>query len=355
MDRVAENLEALVPALVFLCAGVPLAALLDRLGLFESIAVVIGRRWEQIPVVVLWVLAAVTTAVLNLDTTVVLLTPLYARLARRSGSDVLAIVAIPLLLASFASSFLPVSNLTTLIAVDRLDLSVGDVIGHLALPSLAACTTGWMCYRRRHPTHIATHIATSVDGEPDRRAIVIGGTVVAGLLVGFVVGPSVGVDPWMLALAADAVLVAVTRTVPWRTIPLVTALGVAALGASVTLVVPGDLLSNPLGADSAAAVAVLTVLAALVANAVNNLPAVLVALDGVDHATWGTWAWLTGINIGAALLPLGALANLLWWRIARNEGVELSLGRYARTTLPIALPALGAAAATLAVLRALAG
>ncbi len=47
----------------------------------------------------LWLLAAATTVVLNLDTTVVLLTPLYLRLARRVGVDPLPLAAIPLLLA----------------------------------------------------------------------------------------------------------------------------------------------------------------------------------------------------------------------------------------------------------------
>ena len=346
MDRVAENLAAMVPALLFLCAGVPLAALLDRLGLFDALAVEIERRRERIPVLALWVLAAATTAVLNLDTTVVLLTPLYARLARRGGCDPFAVTAIPLLLASLASSFLPVSNLTTLIAVERLDLTVLDVVGHLALPSLAACTVAWLCYRRRHPTTISS----GDPGEPDRRALLVGGAVVGGLLVGFVLGPSWGVDPWVVALVADAVLVAVLRWVPWREVPLITAIGVAALGAVVTVAVPADLLRGPLHTDSPAAVAGLTALAAIAANAVNNLPALLIALDGVDQATWGMWAWLLGINVGAALLPLGALANILWWRIARSEGIAFSLRTYARITFPVVIPALVAAAVVLAAM-----
>src|SRR5690349_6012006 len=126
----------MVPALLFLCAGVPLAALLDRLGFFDAIASAIEQRWDDVPVLALWILAAATTGVLNLDTTVVLLTPLYIRLARRGGADPLAVAAVPLVLASLASSFLPVSNLTTLIAVERVDLSVGDVVAHLGLPSL---------------------------------------------------------------------------------------------------------------------------------------------------------------------------------------------------------------------------
>ena len=75
MTRVADQWSSLWPALAFLLAGVPLAALLDRLGFFAAAA-------------------AVTTAVLNLDTTVVLLTPLYLRLARRAEVDPIPLVVI---------------------------------------------------------------------------------------------------------------------------------------------------------------------------------------------------------------------------------------------------------------------
>ena len=131
MAELRDNLSSLWPALAFLLAGVPLAALLERLGFFDAVAAALARGGERdTPVAALWVLAALTTVVLNLDTTIVLLTPLYLQLARRSRVDPLPIVAIPLLLASLASSVLPISNLTTLIVVARLDVGVGEVIGH---------------------------------------------------------------------------------------------------------------------------------------------------------------------------------------------------------------------------------
>ena len=94
---------------------------------------------------------------------------------------------------------------------------------------------------------------------------------------------------------------------------------------------------------------------AAVANVVNNLPAVLVAFDTGGPMTWSHWAWLGGVNTGAALLPLGALANILWWRIVRDEGLALSWRRYARLTVPIVLPALVAGALVLAAERAVIG
>jgi arsenical pump membrane protein len=352
MSRIGDQWSSLWPALAFLLAGVPLAALLDRLGFFEATAALMaGRPGRDTPVFGLWVLAALTTVVLNLDTTAVLLTPLYLRLARQADADPVPLVAIPLLLASFASSVLPVSNLTTLIVTDRLHVSVGDVLSHLAVPSLVAVTVGWLAYRRRFPTRLASGPGV----EPDRHALTVGGAVVGVLLVGFAVGPSFGVEPWVIAALADLVLIAVVRRVPWRAVPLLTAAAVAALAALVAVVVPSDALSAALGHSSPIALIGLTVGGAGVANVVNNLPGLLLALDGVHRMSWGMWAWLLGVNTGAVLLPVGALANLLWLRIMRTEGLRIGMRRYVGITIPIALPAFAAAIVTLAAERALFG
>ncbi len=347
MSRVADQLSSLWPALAFLLAGVPLAALLDRLGFFEAVATLAARRGHDMPVSGLWVLAALTTVVLNLDTTVVLLTPLYLRLAQRARTDPVPVVAIPLLLASLASSVLPVSNLTTLIVTDRLHIGVGAVVADLALPSLAASTAGWFAYRRRFPTRLETGVLSS----PDRHALTVGGVVVGGLLAGFIVGPSFGIEPWTVAAGADVVLIGVVRIVPWRAVPLITAAGVAVLAALAAVVVRSDVLTTPLGHGDPLALTGIAAAAACTANIVNNLPALLLALDGVHRMSWGMWAWLLGVNTGAVLLPVGALANLLWLRIMRAEGLRIGLRRYATMTVPVALPAFAAALITLGIER----
>ncbi|MET0908968.1 MAG: SLC13 family permease [Ilumatobacteraceae bacterium] len=351
MTEALDQVSAMVPALLFLCVGVPLASLLDRLGYFEAVASSMQQRAGAIRVGALWALACATTAVLNLDTTVVLLTPLYIRLAKRSGIDPFPLALIPLFTASFASSFLPVSNLTTLIAVERLDLSVSDVVTYLALPSLVACVVGWSMFRRTAPTTVPAAASRRVD----RRALTIGSLVVAGLLAGFVFGGLLDIEPWMVALVADVVLVVVTRSLPWRDVPIVTALAVAGVALLAALIIPSSATEGLTTIDAPLAVAATVGVAAVAANIVNNLPATLLGLEGVDQATWGFWGWLLGVNVGAALLPIGALANLLWWRIARAEGVEVGLGRYVRATVPIVMAALVASAACLGVLAALGG
>jgi len=343
-------MATLWPALAFLLAGVPLAALLDRLGFFRAAADVLAGRPGPVPVGALWLLGAVTTVVLNLDTTVVLLTPLYLELARRSGVDPVPLALVPLLLASLSSSVLPVSNLTTLLAAEHFGLGVAEVATHLALPGLVATGAGWLAYRRRHPTVLEAEPS----GPPDRRALGVGGLVVAGLLVGFVVGPQAGVAPWMTAMVADVVLMAVTRFVPWRHVPLTTAAGVAAV-ASILAMVPTLPVGRLPGAGTVAGVGATVVAGAVAANAVNNLPGLLLVLDAEPRISWPVWSWLLGVTTGAALLPIGALANLLWLRILRAEGLDPGWRRYIALTLPVAGPALLAAALTLAGQRAVFG
>jgi arsenical pump membrane protein len=351
VTAVGDQLRTMAPALAFLLAGVPLAALLERLGFFDAVVSSIAARVGSVSVLILWVLAAVTTVVLNLDTTVVLLTPLYLRLARRAGADPVAVALVPLLLASLASSVLPVSNLTTLIAAQQFHLGVAQVARHLALPSLAASTAGWLVYRRRHPTTLACPPGPP----PDRRALRIGGAVVAGVLVGFTVGGALGVPAWSVALVADAILVAVTRWLPWRTLPVTTAAGVAVVAAAVALVIPSGWLVGLLSHDRPLALVGIVGLAGAAANLVNNLPALLVALDGAHQMTWGMWAWLLGVNTAAVLLPLGALANLLWRRVLADDEVAVSWADYVRLTVPVAVPAVVAAAAVLALEHLVAG
>lgn len=345
MDQAGDALATVAPALAFLLVGVPLAALLDDLGFFDAVAGLLEHRYPDLPVLALWLLAAATTAVLNLDTTIVLLTPLYVRLARRSGVDPVPLALIPLLLAAFASSVLPVSNLTTLIATEQLDLGVADVVRHLALPSAAAVTIGWLAFRRRHPTRLAARPSDGADDVDivDRRPLRLGGPLVAAILIGVTVGPSFGVAPWMVVLVADLVLVIGVRRFPWRTLPVGTAIGVGAVAALVGALVAPDLLDPLRSASGPLATAGVTLAATATANVINNIPATLVMVDGATSPTDGVWAWLLGVNVGAVLLPLGALANLLWLRIVREEELDVAVRGYIRAVVPIALPALAAA------------
>jgi arsenical pump membrane protein len=352
-------LDPLAAPIGFLLTAVPLAILLDRLSFFSSLAEVLARRGRGAGA--LWVTGALVTTVLNLDAGVVLLTPLYVGYARTTGRDPFALGAQPVLLACLASSALPVSNLTNLIAQSETGATTVDFLSHLALPSLAACVVGWLCYRRVFP-----HDSLAV-GSPDgagggaatrtaldtRRALTTGGIVVVLVLVGFTVGHSFGVEPWMVALGADVVLVARQRALPWKDVPAGTALVAASLGVLAAAAVVHLPVHRVVGGGSVADLARTAGVTALGANVVNNLPALLVTVPVMGgHHPPALWAILVGVNMGPVLLVTGSLASLLWLDSLGRLGVEARARDFTRIGLRIGLPAAAAGLGVLLALRA---
>ncbi|MDQ2753940.1 MAG: SLC13 family permease [Actinomycetota bacterium] len=334
--------------IAFLLAAVPLAVLLDRLGFFTALAGRLsgaGRGPGG-----LWVLAALVTTVLNLDASVVLLTPLYVRIAHRRQWDPLTLAFQPVLLACLASSALPVSNLTNLIGSAATGAGTVDFVTHLALPSLAATSVGWVCYRRVCRAGLVGSLTVGapptvdLSAEAERRALLVGGMVVIVVLAGFTAGRSAGLQPWMVALAADAFLIGILRRVPLRQIPVGTALVAASLGVLAAAAAGHLPVRQLLAGHDIASLARTTGVTALAANVVNNLPALLITLPTLGHRISPTlWAVLLGVNMGPVLLITGSLASLLWLDALGRLGVKVRAWDFTRVGALVGLPAAAAA------------
>jgi arsenical pump membrane protein len=174
---------------------VPLAILLDRIGVFAALAAMVDSGEHLVSA--LWLLATGVTIVFNLDASVVLLTPLYIRIAQRHGYPPEMLAFQPALLACLASNPLPVSNLTNLVVAEHFGLSVADFSRHLLLPTIAACNVGWLCFRRVFASDGGD--VTSFDEPVDRRALRRGLPIVAFVLVGFTLGSALGIPEWIVA------------------------------------------------------------------------------------------------------------------------------------------------------------
>jgi arsenical pump membrane protein len=173
------------------------------------------------------------TVLLNLDAAVVLLTPLYLRIADRHGEDPLALASVPALMASLASTVLPVSNLTNLIVVGQLDIGTADFLVHAAPAAAAAVAVGWFFDGRAFVEPAGAHPAP----EPvDERALRIGTPVVVWLLVRFAFGERLGAPAWSVAAVAVAALMILTRRLPWRAVPVEPALPALVVALAVRLV-----------------------------------------------------------------------------------------------------------------------
>lgn len=357
LDHAAAEARLLGPVIGFLAAVLVLAQLCDDDGLFHACGAWMARTAAGRPRRLLgqvFVLASVITAVLSLDATIVLLTPVVfataARLGARSRPHVYACTH----LSNTASLLLPVSNLTNLLAFAASGLSFTRFAALMALPWLVAITAEYVVFRRFFATDLDAGATAPPAARPPDVPLFALVTVVC-TLAGFVAASSVGVNPaW--AAAAGAGVLAVRALARRRTTPAdILRAGsvpflafVLALGIVVRAVVDNGL-DTALGrlipdGTGLAALLGIAVLAAVLANVINNLPAVLVLLPlTAPSGSGAVLAVLLGVNIGPNLTYAGSLATLLWRRIVHAHHAEVELKEFTRLGLYAVPASLGAA------------
>ena len=349
--------QQLGPVIGFLAAILVLAQLCDEDGVFRACGGWMARIGAASPVRLLTAVfgvAAVTTAVLSLDATVVLLTPVVfataTRLQVRARPHVYACTH----LANSASLLLPVSNLTNLLAFAASGLSFGRFAELMALPWLLIVGLEYVVSRRFFASDLYAGPAPSGQPGATERTEQDGGTpglpvftlvVVALTLAGFAGASAAGVNPAWAAFAGAAVLAGrglarrqVTPVSLVKAADLPFLLFVLALGIVVKAVTVNGLghALAPLlpGGTSLPALLATAALAAVLANVCNNLPAVLVLLPLAAPAGAGAvLAVLLGVNIGPNLTYTGSLATLLWRRVLQKHGSAPDLGEFTRLGL----------------------
>ncbi|MEV5438371.1 SLC13 family permease [Streptomyces sp. NPDC052682] len=352
LEHAREEAERLGPVVGFLAAVLVLAHFCDVEGLFTACGAWTARWAAGRPVRLLtavFALASVITAVLSLDATVVLLTPVVLATATRMGVSAKPHLYACAHLSNTASLLLPVSNLTNLLAFEASGLSFTRFAALMTLPWLVAIGAEYLVFRRFFDPDLTAPVQQAEAGEAP--AVPLFALVTVGCtLAGFVVASAVGVTPAWAALAGALVLAgrallrrrATPLTVVRAAAPAFCAF-VLALGIVVRAVVDNGLAGAlhrvlPDGAGLPALLGV-AALAAVLANLINNLPAVLVLLPLTAGAGPGAvLAVLLGVNIGPNLTYAGSLATLLWRRIAQQGGHRAGLGEFTRLGL-LAVPA----------------
>jgi arsenical pump membrane protein len=357
-EHARAEVQLLGPVVGFLAAVLVLAKLCDDEGLFRACGAWMARGAAGRPrrlLAQVFLVASLVTAVLSLDATVVLLTPVVLVTAGRLRTGPRAHLHACAHLSNTASLLLPVSNLTNLLAFAACGLSFSRFGALMLLPWLLAIGVEYAVHRR--------FFATELDAPP--RSADTGGTpeadpplplfallTVVATLGGFVLASALGVNPAWAALAGATVLSArallrreTTTTAIVRSAGIPFLAFVLALGIVVRAVVDNGLGSAlgrvvPTGTSLPALLAI-AALAAVLANVINNLPAVLVLIPLLAPSGAGALlAVLLGVNIGPNLSYAGSLATLLWRRILRDQQVEVKLGEFTRLGLLTVPPAL---------------
>ena len=333
-------------ALLFLLALLLLSALLERSGFFDwsSIQAVRlargdGRRLYRN----VFVLGALITASLSLDTTAVILTPVVLAFVARLKLPARPYIFACAFVANVASLPLPVSNLTNLLFTGAFGLPFGGFALRMLLPQGAALLTNYAlfrwCFRGDLPEKF------SGDDLPDPQAVVpdVGyfraAVAVLGLvLVGYFAAPFAHLPPYAVGFAGCLALAVwgvrarqvdgtLLREVSWPVFPFVVGLFVV-IGGEENLGLTGPMAGWLLRLDThpLAGMAAMAGGAGLASNVVNNIPAALLARSVLQqshaHAPL-VYAALLGTNIGPNLTLSGSLATLLVLTSARKKGEDI--------------------------------
>nr|WP_051161074.1 SLC13 family permease [Nocardia transvalensis] len=360
----AANMRRVGPLLLFLGSVIVLAELARQAKVFDVIAyrlAIVGRGHYPALFVLCVAFASATTMLLNLDTTAVLLTPVLLALAVPARIPALPLAMTTLWLANTASLLLPVSNLTNLLAAERVGLSGTEFAATMWLPQLVAVVVTmlwlWMWFWRRGQRGVDRYLPPEpirID-DPRRRVLLYltGGACLLFIAAIPIVGDLIGIAALAAALLAVGAFAILDRSalrpslIPWQLLIFVVGL---------FLVVPtlgrfglSPLMHALIGADSGAAGTFRAAAAgAGLSNVANNLPAYTageaVVPEGNRTQLLGL---LIGTNLGSVVTPWASLATLLCLEFCRTHGVRVPIGRFVAAGCVLAVTATAGAVGAL--------
>ncbi len=303
-------------------------------GLFEAVGDRIAgtRLGSRGLLVALLGLVAVVTAVLNLDTAVVFLTPVLVLAARRRGLDERPFLYGSVFMANAASILLPASNLTNLLVLRRNPVGGARFAASMAPSWLAACAL----------TVVFLVVAYPFDkAEPDNGAAPplrfgVGAAATIAATVAVLALPEAALPVLVVGLCATA-LRRLRPRLDVRVLALLFGLTVV-LG---TLARDWDMPSRVLGSSGRLPTAAIAAASSVV---VNNLPA---AVLFSAHAPPHPRALLLGLDLGPNLAVTGSLSAVLWLQAARTVKADTSIATYSRLGLVLVPVTLAGALAAL--------
>ncbi|MFD2078846.1 Na+/H+ antiporter NhaD [Actinopolymorpha cephalotaxi] len=347
---------------VFLLLGMMIiVGVLRQTGIFEFLAIWAAKRARGRPyrvLVLLCLLTAVASALLDNVTTVLLIAPVTLLVCQRIGVRPEPFLVAEVLASNIGGTSTLVGDPPNIIIASRAGLSFNDFLVNLApfivvllVVFLGLCR--WLFRRafEADPERVAEVMSLSEreaisDVPLLRRSLV----VLAGVLLGFVLHPVLHVEPSIVALLGAGVLVllsglssgAYLEEVEWETLVFFMGLFVM-VGALVKVGVIDTIahwLAEATGGKAALAIGVVLVGSALLSAIVDNIPFVATMAPVVAELTgphgplagqtglW--WALALGADLGGNATAVGASANVVALGIAKRNGFPISFWEFTK-------------------------
>ncbi|GAA1227410.1 ArsB/NhaD family transporter [Streptomyces aureus] len=346
---------------IFLLMGMMMiVGVLKKTGMFEYLAIWAVKRARANPfrvMVMLIVITAIASALLDNVTTVLLVAPVTLLVCER-----LALPAAPFLIAEvFASNIGGTATLVgdppNIIIASRAGLTFNDFLVHLApLSALLTVVLVLLCRVMFRKTFVYDEErAAEIMALEEREAIknprlMVQGLVVLALVVaGFVLHPVVHYAPSIVALLGAGLLIAVSTVetgevlneVEWPTLAFFAGLFIMIGGLIETGVISeiSKALADVIGGSELGGSMALLGASAVLSGIIDNIPYVAtmapITADLVhdmggagDHVMW--WALALGADLGGNATAIGASANVVVLGIAERSRQPISFWQFTK-------------------------
>lgn len=359
-ERAFEEIDFNV---IFLLAGMMiLASIIRKTGVFGWIAVRAARFAGGDPyriLVVLSVITAVASALLDNVTTVVLVGPITLFLAARMGMNPFPFLMSEILASNIGGASTLIGDPPNILIGSAAGLDFGAFLVNMAplsvlLLAVYLVAARWL-FRDLLTVDPALRAGLLDLNERDmitNPALLRKSLVVLGLtLVGFLLHGPLHLEPATIALTGAIVLMIVARESPdevlreveWPT--LFFFIGLFMLVAGVIEIGLVDAVADAIVTVTGGALASTSLLvlwqSAILSGVIDNIPYTATMIPVVEQLAEGQpndaiwWALAMGADLGGNATIIGASANVILAGMAEREGHPISFGTFARYGLPV--------------------
>jgi Na+/H+ antiporter NhaD/arsenite permease-like protein len=351
--------------IVLLLGMMLIVAVLQRTGLFDYLAIWASKRARGRPfrvMVILVLVTALASAVLDNVTTVLLIAPVTFLVCERLAVPVVPFLIAEALASNIGGTATLVGDPPNIIIASRAGLSYNEFLIHLAplvlvllVVFVALCRWLFRDAFRYDPARAEGVMALrEQDAIEDGRLLAVSLVVLTAVTAAFVLHTVLHLEPSVVAIVGGLVLLAVSRLdaldvaadVEWPTLVFFAALFVM-VGSLVHTGVIGQVASAAV--DATQDRPMLTTFALLWGSAVlsaivDNIPYVatmtpvvaeLVHANGGDHGQVLWWSLALGANLGGNATAIGATANVVVVGLAERAGRRISFWQFTRYGLVV--------------------
>ena len=353
---------------IFLLLGMMLiVSIIKRTGLFEYLAIWSAKRARGKPfrlMVILVLVTAVASALLDNVTTILLVVPVTFLVCQRLGVPPAPFLIAEVLASNIGGMATLVGDPPNIIIASRANLSFNDFLVHLApLAVVLLVVFVGMCrvlFRKAFvydEDRVASVMALRErDAIRDTRLLVVSMVVLALVLGAFVLHTVLHLEPAVVAIVGGLVLLAASRLnaeevakdVEWPTLVFFAGLFVmvGALVATGVIEQVAQAATSAIGGRLLAASMVLLWGSAVLSAIVDNIPYVATMApivselvhesgDGADtQVLW--WSLALGADLGGNATAIGASANVVMLGLAERAGRKISFWEFTKYGLVVA-------------------